>query len=91
MNYLFKPGDVCFLKSLPDWLIHDLPEDEKQQMIRAIGAVVNVESIDGYGYIWIGFGSIIEDSDGAKYFGHSFSVPPECVEKICESTGLKPE
>lgn len=73
-------GDRVKLIGVPDWLIQDLPEDEKQEIIAFIGRVGLIEEIDRAGYYWLGFGSVIEEADTAYYSGHSFCVPSEYLE-----------
>lgn len=81
MDVKISVGDCVKLISLPDWLVHDLPDDEKIELRACIGRLTTVEDIDAYGYYWVGFGSTIEDGDTAYYSGHSFCVPPECLHR----------
>ena len=39
---------------LPDWLIHDLPEQEVAQLRNFEGRSLPVLGIDAYGYLWFG-------------------------------------
>lgn len=80
MHKKLKIGDRVKLLGLPDWLIADLPEDEKSEMIGFVGSVTDVTDIDAYGYIWLGFGKMVEAENEALYCGHSFCVPEEFVE-----------
>jgi hypothetical protein len=73
-------GDLVRLIGVPDWLIHDLPEDEKQEIIAFIGNVAVVEKIDDAGYFWLGFGNTVEVADSAYYTGHTFCVTREYLE-----------
>lgn len=76
----FKVGDLVRLKSVPHTLIHDLPLDEQREMLSFVGRTTQVENIDKFGFIWVGFGRTQEGADGARYSGHSFSVTPDCLE-----------
>jgi hypothetical protein len=75
-------GDEVKLIGIPDWLVHDLPKDEGIAIVACIGKTAKVESIDNYGYYWIGFGCTTETTNGSEYEGHSFGVPLEFLEKI---------
>jgi hypothetical protein len=75
-------GNRVRLVSLPEWLVHDLPASEQVEMRSCIGQIAVVREIDNYGYLWIGFGVTTEHDDGARYSGHSFGVPRECVELV---------
>jgi hypothetical protein len=77
-----KVGDRVMLLGLPDWLIHDLPEDEQAEMRSFINQVAEVQEVDAYGYIWIGFGRTSSERDVGQYSGHSFGVPAEFVQII---------
>ncbi len=77
-----SPEDQVRLINVPDWLIHDLPQDEQAEILSFIGRITQVTEIDSYGYFWVGFGHTTVDSDGSKYNGHSFCVPRDCLEKI---------
>lgn len=74
-----KIGDEVKLLGVPDWLIHDLPEEEKREIISYIGKTTTVTDIDKYGYFWLGFGDTKGDEDAAYYSGHSFCVTIDCL------------
>ncbi len=73
-------GSRVRLIGVPDWLVHDLPVEEQVEIRSCIGQIAVIQEIDKYGYLWIGFGEAIEHDDGARYSGHSFGVPRECLE-----------
>jgi hypothetical protein len=75
-------GSRVKLLGLPNWLVHDLPESEQIEICSYIGQSATVMEIDGYGYLWLGFGLTIESGDTAYYNGHSFAVPREFVELL---------
>lgn len=77
-----KVGDQVRLKFVPDWLVHDLPDRERQEICAFIGNVAIISEIDSYGYFWIGFGEMHEAMGRAEYRGHSFCVPRECLEGV---------
>jgi hypothetical protein len=68
-------GSRVRLVQLPEWLLHDLPENEQSEMRACIGQSATVQEIDSYGYLWIGFGATTSEDKGARYSGHSFGVP----------------
>lgn len=70
-------GDRVRLIGLPDWLIHDLPEEEQIEMKEFIGQCATVNKIDAYGYIWIGFSHTVEVGETAYCSGHEFGVPKD--------------
>ncbi len=75
-------GDRVKLTGVPDWLVHDLPEKEKREIVAFIGKVTMIDSIDSFGYYWLGFGSTDNGEDAAYYSGHSFCVPGEYLELV---------
>lgn len=82
MNTDISIGDRVKLLGVPDWLVHDLPADEKAEILGCVGKVAVISEIDSHGYFWIGFGSTSEDADGADYAGHSFCVSREYLQKV---------
>ena len=82
MSIEIKIGHRVRLTAVPDWLVHDLPEDEKREILSYIGKTAVVTEIDRQGYFWIGFGDTQEAPDRAHYSGHSFCVPRECLEPV---------
>lgn len=79
MHNSIQVGSTVQLLSVPDWLIHDLPSEEQQSIRNFVGQYATVESIDAYGYLWIGFGSTQSNDETATYSGHSFGVPVACL------------
>ena len=82
MSIEIKIGQRVRLTAVPDWLVHDLPEDEKREILSYIGKTAVVTEIDRQGYFWIGFGDTQEAPGRAHYSGHSFCVPRECLEPV---------
>ena len=80
MTTNIRVGTRVRLLGLPDWLTHDLPESEQDEMRGFIGQAAIVSEIDAHGYYWIGFGGTTDAEDGASYSGHSFGVPVEFLE-----------
>jgi len=78
----FQVGDQVKLIGLPDWLLHELPESEKIQMLRFVGQFAEIREIDAYGYVWLGFGTTVEVNEEAYYSGHSFCVSKEFLELV---------
>ena len=81
MKCELKPGSKVRLIQIPDWLIHDLPKSEQEEMLSFIGQVGVVQDIDAYGYFWLGFGQVAEAADSSSFSGHSFAVPQDCLEE----------
>jgi len=81
MAVVLQAGDDVVLVRIPDWLVHDLPESEKQELISCVGRKMKIEKIDRHGYCWIGFGTAIDVGDDTHYSGHSFCVPADCLKK----------
>lgn len=77
-----RVGDRVRLLGIPDWLAHDLPEEEQAEIRSYVGGDAVVCEIDAYGYFWIGFGFLNESSGVANYSGHSFCVTREFLEKL---------
>lgn len=82
MKSELKAGSKVRLTRIPDWLIHDLPKSEQEEMLSFIGQVGIVQDIDGYGYFWLGFGQITQAADGSYFSGHSFAVSQGCLEEL---------
>lgn len=74
-------GDRVKLISVPEWLTHDLPENDQAEIVDCIGKTALIEDIDKAGYYWIGFGRTVDKGKSAYYSGHSFCVPSECLER----------
>ena len=81
MKSELKAGSKVRLTRIPDWLIHDLPKSEQEEMLSFIGQVGIVQDIDAYGYFWLGFGQITQATDGSYFSGHSFAVSQDCLEE----------
>lgn len=77
-----RVGDRVRLLGIPDWLLHDLPENEQAEIRSCVGGDAVVCEIDAHGYFWIGFGFFEESSGLANYSGHSFCVTREFLEKL---------
>ena len=84
-----RVGDRVKLLSLPEWLVHDLPSSEREEMNKFVDQSSTVVDIDAHGYYWLGFGATVESSDSAKYSGHSFAVPRECIEHCASDEETK--
>lgn len=82
-----RVGSQVRLLRIQQWLIHDLPIDEAEAICSMVGGVYTVESIDVYGYAWIGGGVYSSGSEGDSYQGHSFCVPPDDLELLSEHAG----
>jgi hypothetical protein len=78
----YKVGDKVRLIGLPDWLLHDLPQDEQSDLLAFVGRKAAVLDIDKFGYVWLGFGTTSASGADANYSGHSFCVPPEFIQPL---------
>ncbi len=79
---MLKPGDLVQVLSLPEWITRDLPADEKKEVLSSVGRTLVIETIDKFGYAWIGFGRTVDDGSNSVYCGHSFCVPPDCLRRV---------
>jgi phosphoribosylglycinamide formyltransferase-1 len=68
-----KAGDTVQLLGLPDWLIHDLPVEEQEEMKSFVGGITKITEIDTYGYFWVSFP------------GHCFCVLREFIKRSPDS------
>jgi len=84
MTTEIRKGARVRLLGLPEWLTHDLPVDEQQEMRAFVGRCAVVSEVDSHGYFWLGFGSTVEGESSAHYSGHSFAVPREFIEPAPE-------
>ncbi len=76
-------GQQIRLVRIPDWLVHDLLQDERKQIEERLGTVFDITEIDSNGCVWMGFGSTVEEDEvGDVYRGQTFCVTPDCVEEI---------
>ncbi len=52
-GHIINPGEMVLIPDrLPDWLIHDLPEEDVDALKRTEGTAMQVLEIDTFGYIW---------------------------------------
>jgi hypothetical protein len=64
-----KVGDKVRVLTIPDWLIHDLPEEDVARINAQVGEVVEVRELQGHGHVWLSF------ADGTEGFAlHSRDV-----------------
>ena len=47
-------GTDAKILTIPDWLTHDLPEEDVERLKKAEGTVMRVLEIDAHGYLWFG-------------------------------------
>ncbi|WP_129776384.1 hypothetical protein [Peristeroidobacter soli] len=74
-----KVGDTVVFVDAPDGLLKDLPSDEQNEILSFVGKPATITSVDEFGYVWIGFGSQVDDGDESHYSGHSFAVTADCL------------
>lgn len=75
----FKVGARVVFLNAPDWLLKDLPADEQDQIRSLVGRTAEITEIDSFGYLWIGFGSQVDEGEDSHYVGHSFAVTADCL------------
>lgn len=46
-------GDWVQVKSIPQWLIHDLPHEEQVLLRQHLGAIVRIVQLQPHGYLWL--------------------------------------
>jgi hypothetical protein len=75
MSKELKEEDLVRFVSVPEWLLHDLPDEEQREIRSFLGGIAAISEIDCHGYY------STEDAHGhTKYQGHSFCVPRDCLE-----------
>ncbi len=47
-------GALVRIPEMPEWLIHDLPKQDIENLRSVTGTVMPVVEIDPYGYVWFG-------------------------------------
>jgi len=68
------PGDKVKIEVIPNWLIHDLSEEELTNLKRYEGEILPICEFDPYGYAWF-------DVDGTGPF---ICLRPEEVRLVSE-------
>lgn len=76
-----KPGDFVRLIGAPDWLIHDLPDDEVNLIMAQVGRVAVVTEIDDYGFFWLWF-ECAEAGGGMSSVSGWFCVSGEYLQRL---------
>ena len=72
---------VATVISIPQWVTHDLPANERGEVLACVGRTLVIEKVDAFGYVWIGCGQTKHEGLTAFYSGHSFCLPPECLSR----------
>jgi hypothetical protein len=47
-------GALVHILTIPDWLTHDLPEEDVLRLKACEGRAMRVLELDSYGYVWFG-------------------------------------
>jgi len=50
-----KVGDKVRVLAIPDWLVHDLPAEDVENLRAQVGVVHVVEEVQPGGYLWLGW------------------------------------
>ncbi|SMC16257.1 hypothetical protein SAMN02745857_00142 [Andreprevotia lacus DSM 23236] len=72
-------GERVQLLKVPQWLVHDLPSDEQEEIASFVGKWTVVTDIDDFGYYWVAFSATRAEGDVGGCSGHSFCVPVGCL------------
>jgi hypothetical protein len=56
-----KVGDKVRVLAIPDWLTHDLPEEDVARLNAQVGEVVEVRELQGHGHLWL---SLADGTEG---------------------------
>lgn len=48
-----KAGDKVRVLAIPDWLVHDLPEEDVEHLRAQIGMVHVIHEVQVGGYLWL--------------------------------------
>ena len=81
MNKQFRIGARVRLLGMPHWLIHDLPEEEQEDMRSFVGKTTTIQGIDAWGYYWVGFSlPPVIDDEGYRCCGHDFAITADFLE-----------
>jgi hypothetical protein len=49
-----EPGMLVRILSIPEWLTHDLPDEDVANLKTTEGTVMPILEIDAYGMVWFG-------------------------------------
>jgi hypothetical protein len=71
-------GETVRILEIPDWLVHDLPEQEAAAVRACAGSEMIVNEIDSYGYFWV---RAITSESESEYSAQSFAMEPSNVLK----------
>jgi hypothetical protein len=78
-----RVGERVRLINVPEWLVHDLPIEDRNSIEKHLGCVFELTEVDANGYIWMGFATTNEDdAQNGIYRGQTFCVTPDCVVKV---------
>ncbi|CAN7392844.1 hypothetical protein LJR129_002437 [Acidovorax sp. LjRoot129] len=66
-----KVGDQVRVLAIPEWLTHDLPEEDIARLNAQVGEVVQIRELQSHSHLWFSF------SDGSEGFAlHRRDVEP---------------
>lgn len=81
----FAVGEEVEILGVPDWLVSDLPKNERDAIFGCIGKTMRVTEIDEFGGIWVGFGeSRLLTTGDLEYRGQCFVIAPDCIRRAKE-------
>ncbi len=46
-------GSLVLIPKIPEWLTHDLPLEDMEQLKQVEGSQMRVTEIDRFGYVWV--------------------------------------
>jgi RHS repeat-associated protein len=70
-----KSGDTVEIGKIPDWLLHDLPQEDQDAIRSKVGAKAPIIAFDAHGHAEIEF-------DEADEGSRTIWIDPDCLRKI---------
>lgn len=55
LEVILKPGDFVRVKSIPEWLTHDLPPEDQLRLRQHLGKLVRILKLQPHGFLWLSF------------------------------------
>jgi hypothetical protein len=72
-------GDNVVILVIPEWLVHDLPQQEAEHIKSCVGEETIVREIDRYGYLWV---HVVTSDSNEDYSEQRFAMEPQNVLKV---------
>jgi len=81
-GYGLKESDYVLVKTIPESLTHNLPEESQSYIKSCEGEIMKINEIDDYGFLWLEL-VVIENTE--EYYSEKFSLEPKYVQKQKDS------